>query len=91
MSYVDSTPVAVRQLDGDVPSGGAGRFACPMCGDRFRRLEHMYRHKVGSHTNNRPFTCLSCGRKFARRSVRYRCLLTQRKALLQNLPRLLLA
>ncbi|KAK0649944.1 hypothetical protein B0T16DRAFT_313519, partial [Cercophora newfieldiana] len=39
---------------------------CPLCGDRFRRLEHMYRHKTGSHTNNRPFTCLTCGRKFAR-------------------------
>ena len=57
-----------RRDTGD-PSGGAGRFACPTCGDSFKRLEHMYRH-CQSHTDSRPFVCPTCGRRFARRYFR---------------------
>jgi uncharacterized Zn-finger protein len=43
-------------------------FLCPYCGDSFKRLEHLFRHKL-SHSDDRPYQCPTCGKAFTRKCV----------------------
>lgn len=41
-------------------------FVCTVCGDTFKRMEHLSRHQI-SHNGTRPFSCPTCRRAFGRR------------------------
>lgn len=41
-------------------------FVCTICGDTFKRMEHLSRHQL-SHNGTRPFSCPTCSRAFGRR------------------------
>ncbi|OCL13942.1 hypothetical protein AOQ84DRAFT_410776 [Glonium stellatum] len=45
-------------------------FSCSLCGDTFKRLEHLSRHKL-SHTEERPYSCPMCNKGFTRKYVFY--------------------
>ncbi|KAH8660857.1 hypothetical protein BGZ60DRAFT_492229 [Tricladium varicosporioides] len=44
------------------------QFVCSECGEKFKRLEHVERHKL-SHTVERAFSCYICHKAFTRRSA----------------------
>jgi len=44
----------------------AKTFQCRFCSDTFHRLEHIQRHER-THTKEKPFTCATCSKAFARR------------------------
>jgi len=41
---------------------------CPICGRVFSKAEHMLRHER-SHSQTRPYRCLSCSKNFTRKYV----------------------
>ena len=41
------------------------KYPCDICGKKFTRPQHVNRHKL-LHTGERPFSCTSCGKTFAR-------------------------
>lgn len=43
-------------------------FSCSLCGDTFKRLEHLSRHKL-SHTEERPYSCPMCNKGFTRKDT----------------------
>ncbi|KAL2829634.1 fungal-specific transcription factor domain-containing protein [Aspergillus pseudoustus] len=51
-----------NQSTSDLPH----KYKCATCGDEFKRLEHLSRHRL-SHTNSRPFVCPVCEKCFTRR------------------------
>ncbi|KAF2459382.1 hypothetical protein BDY21DRAFT_338092 [Lineolata rhizophorae] len=44
----------------------SGEFVCSICGDSFKRLEHMSRHKL-SHSDDKPYCCPTCSKSFTRK------------------------
>lgn len=42
-----------------------GQTKCSICQSTFRRPEHLKRH-FRSHTKEKPFECMQCGRHFSR-------------------------
>ena len=64
-------PMEMRSSVTPGPSGDrdspAKTFTCPVpaCGRLFKRLEHLKRH-VRTHTQERPYVCGVCAKKFSR-------------------------
>ena len=64
-------PMDMRSSVTPGPSGDrdspAKTFTCPVpaCGRLFKRLEHLKRH-VRTHTQERPYVCGICAKKFSR-------------------------
>ncbi|KAL2011560.1 hypothetical protein VTN00DRAFT_4278 [Thermoascus crustaceus] len=52
-------------------SPSAGQLRCSICQGTFRRPEHLKRH-YRSHTKEKPFECLKCGRRFSRTDTLHR-------------------
>lgn len=46
----------------------SGELRCSICQGTFRRPEHLKRH-FRSHTKEKPFECVKCGRRFSRTYV----------------------
>ncbi|KAF4627828.1 hypothetical protein G7Y89_g10323 [Cudoniella acicularis] len=44
------------------------QFVCSECGEKFKRLEHVERHKL-SHKAEKAFACHICGKGFTRRDT----------------------
>ncbi|OCK79360.1 hypothetical protein K432DRAFT_383157 [Lepidopterella palustris CBS 459.81] len=49
-------------------SSHSPEFVCPFCGDSFKRLEHLSRHKL-SHSDERPYHCPTCHKAFTRKDT----------------------
>jgi len=43
------------------------RHVCGLCSSRFPRKEHLDRHNLTVHTDEKPFECNDCGKKFSRK------------------------
>ena len=43
------------------------RHVCNLCSSRFPRKEHLDRHNLTVHTDEKPFECSDCGKKFSRK------------------------
>ena len=41
-------------------------FVCNLCNHRFRRQEHLKRHHLSLHTQEKPFECHKCRKTFSR-------------------------
>jgi transcription factor STE12 len=70
--YSSSSPMPMDMRGSSVTPGPGGEspaktFTCPVlsCGRLFKRLEHLKRH-VRTHTQERPYVCGICEKKFSR-------------------------
>jgi transcription factor STE12 len=69
--YNSSSPMPLDMRNSSVTPGPgdspAKTFTCPVptCGRLFKRLEHLKRH-VRTHTQERPYICGICAKKFSR-------------------------
>ena len=70
--YPSASPMPLDGRDSATPAPNgdespAKTFTCPVpaCGRLFKRLEHLKRH-VRTHTQERPYICQICGKKFSR-------------------------
>jgi transcription factor STE12 len=68
--YASASPMDFRASSVTPGAGGtspAKTFTCPVptCGRLFKRLEHLKRH-VRTHTQERPYICGICAKKFSR-------------------------
>jgi len=70
--YSSSSPMPMDMRGSSVTPGPGGdspakTFTCPVlsCGRLFKRLEHLKRH-VRTHTQERPYVCGICEKKFSR-------------------------
>ncbi|KAL4887463.1 fungal-specific transcription factor domain-containing protein [Aspergillus karnatakaensis] len=52
-------------------SSATGQTKCSICQSTFRRPEHLKRH-FRSHTKEKPFECVQCGRHFSRTDTLHR-------------------
>ncbi|PWN23054.1 hypothetical protein BCV69DRAFT_297012 [Microstroma glucosiphilum] len=60
---VPSTPEEMTNVD---KSGKVYTCKVPGCGKLFKRSEHLKRHIRSIHTDEKPFTCKLCCKKFSR-------------------------
>ncbi|GIZ43399.1 hypothetical protein CKM354_000662700 [Cercospora kikuchii] len=44
-------------------------FQCQSCPATYGKLEHLQRHNLSVHSDDRPFSCPFCSQAFARRDV----------------------
>lgn len=65
---VDTSTSDDHSPEGHPISPSAGQLRCSICQGTFRRPEHLKRH-YRSHTKEKPFECLKCGRCFSRTYV----------------------
>lgn len=69
--YSSASPMPMDMRSSVTPgpdgSSPAKTFTCPVpaCGRLFKRLEHLKRH-VRTHTQERPYVCGICAKKFSR-------------------------
>jgi transcription factor STE12 len=67
--YTSASPMDMRasSVTPGAGDGPAKTFTCPVptCGRLFKRLEHLKRH-VRTHTQERPYICGVCAKKFSR-------------------------
>lgn len=69
--YGSASPMPMDTRSSVTPGPGgdspAKTFTCPVpsCGRLFKRLEHLKRH-VRTHTQERPYVCGICAKKFSR-------------------------
>ena len=72
--FSSSSPMPMDMRSSATPGPGNGErdspaktFTCPVpaCGRLFKRLEHLKRH-VRTHTQERPYVCGICAKKFSR-------------------------
>ena len=70
--YNSVSPMPMDMRNSSVTPGPGGdspakTFTCPVptCGRLFKRLEHLKRH-VRTHTQERPYICNICAKKFSR-------------------------
>jgi hypothetical protein len=69
--YSTASPMPMDMRNSVTPGPGDGSpaktFTCPVptCGRLFKRLEHLKRH-VRTHTQERPYICGICAKKFSR-------------------------
>lgn len=62
-----SKPSTMKGVRGRIPGRNGDRpYECPLCKERFRRLEHLKRHHQSRHTDKKPFECLQCRSTFSR-------------------------
>ncbi|KAF2099250.1 hypothetical protein NA57DRAFT_55227 [Rhizodiscina lignyota] len=48
------------------------RFQCDLCPNSFTRKENLVGHVRAAHSNERPFACKECGKRFVRKNDRDR-------------------
>ncbi|KAF4626545.1 hypothetical protein G7Y89_g11610 [Cudoniella acicularis] len=65
-SYSSHQAIVKQMAREDKPDSADAKFQCSICGDSFKRLEHLSRHRK-SHVNDKPYGCPICKKHFTRR------------------------